>query len=654
MASQASPGKSLEGTGSPEIQRTWLRLSSIEWLIVALGAALLLANLFAAKPLLSANDRSRWATVWELVERGTFQIDEIDRVPTWSTIDKVQHEGHLYSSKPPLLSVIVAGIYAALKAIAGFDLLTQTDDTARLCLLVVNWLPATLSFFVFARLLRQLSDDLTVRAIALATLCCGTLVTSYATTLNNHSPAAISLVFALGPIFSLATQTDPKRSDYVLAGFWAAAVACFELPAALLGVITFLLATRRSIKLTAIWFIPAAMIPLGAYFITNGLATGSWKPFYASYGTEKYLFVRDGIPSYWMQPRGLDRNLDSPLTYFIHCTVGHHGILSLTPIYLLTLVSCCCRSLWKKTQLEALTWITMGLTTAVLGFYLSRTENYNYGGNTFGLRWILWLSPLWIVSLIPVLQLAVRRRVWFIFSLLLLMGSAYSAQLGARNPWSESWLFHQMTQAGWIDYSDPPPQFPFERKLQTWFTELPERAHVEFVAPSTNPNAPLEIERLVVTSPTRDKMDDRTIQALTFETRSHQSFQTLTVKFDVERFYQGETTDRCLIASNSKPEMSRNDVLTFLRGVPLDRPYSPGVVRYLKTNLQTDAIRTQRAASQVRWKSATWGGEISLRCDLWLSDATPLGVIQFEHTQTSPSGEELSRRRYRVAAIESK
>jgi hypothetical protein len=296
----------------------------------------------------------------------------------------------------------------------------------------------------------------------------------------------------------------------------------------------------------------------------------------------------------------------------------------------------------------------MGLTTAVLGFYLSRMENYNYGGNTFGLRWILWLSPLWIVSLIPALQLAVRRRVWFIFSLLLLMGSAYSAQLGARNPWSESWLFHQMSQAGWIDYSDPPPQFPFERKLQTWFTEVPERAHVEFVAPSTNPNAPLEIERLVVTSPTREKIDGRAIQALTFETKSYQSFQTLTVKFDVERFYQGETTDRCLIAFNSKPEMSRNDVLTFLRGVPLDRAYSPGVVRYLKTNLQTGAIRTQRAASQVRWKSVTWGGEISLRCDLWLSDATPLGVIQFEHTQTSPTGEELSRRRYRITAIESK
>ena len=94
-------------------------LSRTDWLIIVLGASVLLANLLAARPLLSANDRSRWATVWSLVERGTFQIDEIDQVPGWSTIDKVQHEGHLYSSKPPLLSTLAAGVSWCLKRTLG-------------------------------------------------------------------------------------------------------------------------------------------------------------------------------------------------------------------------------------------------------------------------------------------------------------------------------------------------------------------------------------------------------------------------------------------------------------------------------------------------------------------------------------------------------
>src|SRR6266704_3362502 len=45
-------------------------------------------------PIFSANDRSRWCTVWSLVERGTYQIDEIIKVRGWNTIDKGRHNDH--------------------------------------------------------------------------------------------------------------------------------------------------------------------------------------------------------------------------------------------------------------------------------------------------------------------------------------------------------------------------------------------------------------------------------------------------------------------------------------------------------------------------------------------------------------------------------
>ena len=65
---------------------------------------------------MSANDRSRWDTVRSLVEDGTYAIDNIVAQPGWDTIDMVQHKGrdgqkHLYSSKPPLLATLMAGPY---------------------------------------------------------------------------------------------------------------------------------------------------------------------------------------------------------------------------------------------------------------------------------------------------------------------------------------------------------------------------------------------------------------------------------------------------------------------------------------------------------------------------------------------------------------
>ena len=64
--------------------------SFVETLLILVATTLVAVAVLQAEPLQSANDRSRWATVWSLVERGTWQIDEIDAWPRWSTIDKVR------------------------------------------------------------------------------------------------------------------------------------------------------------------------------------------------------------------------------------------------------------------------------------------------------------------------------------------------------------------------------------------------------------------------------------------------------------------------------------------------------------------------------------------------------------------------------------
>ena len=108
---------------------------------------------------LSANDRSRWATVACLVERGTYVIDEQIAIANpihrnrrpWNSIDKVRHLGadgsqHYYSSKPPLLATMVAGVYWLVHQITGMTLTQYPAYVPRLILLLFN-LPLLAIFF---------------------------------------------------------------------------------------------------------------------------------------------------------------------------------------------------------------------------------------------------------------------------------------------------------------------------------------------------------------------------------------------------------------------------------------------------------------------------------------------------------------------------
>ncbi|MFM8434982.1 MAG: glycosyltransferase family 2 protein, partial [Planctomycetia bacterium] len=98
------------------------------------------------RPFLSANDRSRWLTIRALVERGTFAIEDLVTEPGWDTIDAVVHADasgrkHLYSSKPPLLSVLAAGPYWLLRAATGWTLGDHPFEVGRLLMVLYGLLP---------------------------------------------------------------------------------------------------------------------------------------------------------------------------------------------------------------------------------------------------------------------------------------------------------------------------------------------------------------------------------------------------------------------------------------------------------------------------------------------------------------------------------
>lgn len=647
----------------------------LRWMVfgvlMAISAGVSLASLWNVGPLLSANDRSRWCTVRALVDDGTYQIDDVIVDSKWKSIDIVRHEEHFYSSKPALLPTLVAGVYYAVQRVTdlfdgdaenGWTLQHRTAATTRVVLLFVNLLPMLFALYLLALMVERYAATDFARYFIVATAAVGTLLTPFLLTLNNHSPAASCSLFALFAAMRILIDKEQKPKWFLLTGFFAAFVCTNELPAALFGVLIFGLLFRESPKLTLRFFLPAALAVFAAYFYTNFLATGGWKPFYAYYGTEKYEYIHNGIPSYWSQPTGIDANNESSWLYFLHCTVGHHGIFSLSPVFLLTLTGWFGMRKWSNPRVKSVQWLGAILTVVLLGFYVSRTANYTYGGYCCGLRWLFWLIPFWLIGMIPILDACGGRRGFRWLAAGLLAISVFSAAVPLRNPWQQSWLFSLMEQWEWIDYNtvNSPPISPdgYAEKPTTWFRTLPrssdpkKRAWVRFegITPNGKPlsltlreaghrvekssNGELRrIYRLEVewkSSVQKTSLQKSTAKKTAAKKTKQSRFnRTVVYEIDETAFRAGQSPRQFLVGVTGEP---RAAALDFLRGLPRSRRYSVGRSDYLFTPLQKDAIRCDRAASRVLHRAIPTAAAYWHRSDVCYSTAVPFGVLKWTVT----------------------
>jgi hypothetical protein len=488
-------------------------------------------------PFLSANDRSRWCTIRALVEHGTYAIDRVifkengDRNRSWHTIDLVRHKGsdgreHYYSSKPTLLPTLLAGEYWLIRQITGASLSDRGKlfYVARLMLLLTNVVPWGLALVGMAWLIERYGTTDIGRIFAMAVASQGTFLTTFGVTLNNHTIAAVSVVFALVAAAPLWAGESRSWGRFFCAGFFAAFAAANELPAlaflALLGLILIWLAPKQ----TLLAFTPPVLAIAAAALGTNYLAHGSWQTPYAhrnrdgavlaelaaegaakldaealpddlpklppqtqvtvrqpgqrwmlwdEAGQNRYAVHRvvrgnaavlelrkwddwyDYEGTYWTpdQLNGVDKGEKSHLVYAFNLLAGHHGLFSLTPVWLLSVVGL---FLWARSdnrQQQGLATAIAGLTLIVFLFYLSRPLiDRNYGGVTCGLRWLFWLIPLWVLVLLPAVDQLLQNRWGILLAVLALGVSVFSAQYAVGNPWSHPWIFDYWTQLGWIRY----------------------------------------------------------------------------------------------------------------------------------------------------------------------------------------------------------
>jgi hypothetical protein len=459
--------------------------------LITISAIFLAFGVVVRQPsLMSANDISRWCTVWSLLERGTYVIDEcpwqsetqdkvfiaIDGSQPGNGSGRVSPTRHYYSSKPALLSTLIAGMLYPIRHLSGIPLdhaisvpraeryvakpdpenpgktrpVLETPEPLKWpvygyyfkpTLLVLNVLPFALFLVLFSRMLDREAPGDWAWLFALAAAAWGTYLLPFCQTLNNHTVAAFSAFFSLYQFWKIWDVGERSNWRFAVAGFFASFAAATELPAAAFLAISGCVLLWRFPGPTLRAGVPAALIPIALFVACQWVEYGKFRLPYSEFGTESYEY--EG--SFWKYPLELDalnkpEHRESYPVYFFHLTLGHHGLLSLSPIFFFSLLGCARLAGRGDRSLSSLARMTAILTAIVLGYYLWNPQGRNYGGSTQGLRWMFWLIPFWLIVLPEGLRGADDNRWLRRLSCLAFAISVLSVGYAMRNPWTHPWL----------------------------------------------------------------------------------------------------------------------------------------------------------------------------------------------------------------------
>ena len=452
-------------------------------LVIGMATAQSLGLALRMPTQLTANDISRSCTVWALLERGTYAIDDCpwqkdtqDKVRKSDPFSKVSPAPeHFYSSKPPLLATLIAGAIYPFRAAVGVPLETvveqpriernvQKDDPEhpgtptfvketpkpvlwpayilylKPAIIIFNIVPSLIFLALYARILDRYAANDWAWFFSIVAASFGTLLFVYNASLNNHTIAAYSIFFAIYALIGILDAPDgaSRGGQFAVAGFFGAFAVCNETPAAIFGVALAGFLFARSPRLTLLVFTPAAFVPLVAFFATQYLAFGQFKLVYEEFGTKSYTY--EG--SYWNTPLEFDWFNDHPeptWVYLFHMTLGHHGVFSLTPVFLFSIFASIRNSFGRGRPLRGVSALTLALTVVMIGFYTWNPKARNYGGTAQGLRWLFWLIPFWLVVLPTGLAGGQNRKLVRWLAIVALVISGLTVGYALRNPWSNPW-----------------------------------------------------------------------------------------------------------------------------------------------------------------------------------------------------------------------
>ena len=402
---------------------------------VVILAAAVLAGWFSEVRMLGDTANSRLATVWSIVHHGTWVIGQDPALPpnpfTPYTVDKVAIDGKLYSTKPPILPMLMTAEYGMAHRYWGADLVNKhhLKLVVRVMVLTLVTLPYLIALLAFAGIARWWVPCPWRRLYLVFALAFGTQLFGFATHIDNHVPAAgllmASLYFGIG---ILGGHLPPAGWRFLLCGFTGSLVFTFDMPMTIYFAFLGVALLWRFPAKTLTWAAAGAVVPLAVHFAAMVLVTGSPLPIQM----RKALYLNEG--AYWRNPSGLDALNEPKGLYFFHMHVGRFGSFTLFPVLWLGLAGAFV-AFCDKTAAARGYVLAGALAFAVLTLYYVFDTN-NYGGAAYGFRWHIAAMPVLLLMASPAVNRLRTPWLWVLL-LVLLAVSCYSSWECHVTPWGE-------------------------------------------------------------------------------------------------------------------------------------------------------------------------------------------------------------------------
>jgi len=398
----------------------------------------------------STNDASRMASIESLVHRGTWVIDDS---PFAHTLDKIQVNGRFYSDKPPVLSFMGAGVYAALHHGLGMTLQSQgctPDSSPTHCLALLEQAEADWAYFTLTLLLIALPGALmwgfayrlarrnqfaNWAALALVVaMGLGTAVFPFTAVFINHVPAAAALFAAF---YILLTHLQPERRHLAWVGFLAAIAVTFDLSAGVFSA-GLLFYGIWSYRRQAIWIIAGGLTPVLLMMVLDFQIMGNILPpqMYA----EGYAY---GGSALYANISGFSGS-DNPLAYAFQLFVGDNGFLAFYPLILWYVVALIITIRSHCQPTHGLAIVTAISTTFYILYFVLSTNNF--GGFAYSPRWML--IPVPLLAMYSLLDPKMYIPSWRggLVTILALISIAGTMR-GVLNPWNSAYPLFRLTYA---------------------------------------------------------------------------------------------------------------------------------------------------------------------------------------------------------------
>jgi hypothetical protein len=352
-----------------------------------------------------------------------------------------RRDGHFYSSKPPVLTIILAGVLKPFHLL-GAEFQFAEPEAARPTVLL-TWLvigsATAYAFYTFRRKVGRFiggveGDLVTVLALG------GTLFLSYSATMNHHTftAALVLLSFFLLGMDEGLKELSARR--VATAGFLMGLAAVVDIGPGFIFSIAFalyialFLHSWRGLLLFGLGSLP----PLGLHCLVQYETFGTILPVQMLAGTKDYP------GSYWHAPLEPDSWVIPRSRYWVLTLFSMRGLLVVSPILLVGaagLIGTIRRAIRAAGAPEAdaagpaYAAVTVLFGVVFLVIYYSFVAEANFCGSCFGMRWYIGFTPL--LSFYAASEYAQWRqsaRFRAIFYMLGLVSLGY-ALIGMQQPW---------------------------------------------------------------------------------------------------------------------------------------------------------------------------------------------------------------------------